>query len=158
MSGSDKLAYMNRLELLLLSGLCVCLLSGCCRIRPPAGVTPFSRSVVATGYCKCGKCCGWRRTWYGRPVYAGGPLKGKTKKVGVTASGTRAKPGTIAADTRLYPFGTVMYVEGYGYGRVEDRGGDIKGNRIDLFFRSHRAAQRWGRRRVRVKVWLPRDR
>ena len=36
--------------------------------------------------------------------------------------GRRARLGTIAADTRRYPFGTIMYVPGYGYGRVEDRG------------------------------------
>jgi len=55
----------------------------------------------------------------------------------------------------VYPFGTVFYIEGYGYGRVEDRGGAIKGERIDLFFLSHRRALRWGRRTVRAKVWLP---
>lgn len=61
--------------------------------------------------------------------------------------------GTIAADTRYYPMGTRMYVPGWGYGRVEDRGGAIKGpRRLDLFFRSHGQAQEWGRRPV--KVWI----
>jgi 3D (Asp-Asp-Asp) domain-containing protein len=49
-----------------------------------------------------------------------------------------------------------MYIDGYGYGIVEDRGGKIKGDHIDLFFRSHEAALRWGsRRRMLVKVWFP---
>lgn len=64
-----------------------------------------------------------------------------------------ARDGTIAADTRYYPFGTRMWVPGWGYGRVEDRGGAIKGaRRLDLFFDSHRQARRWGRRRV--EVWI----
>jgi len=90
----------------------------------------------------------------GRPVYSYGPNKGKPKKVGVTASGTRARHGTIAADTRYLPFGTVIYVPGYGYGRVEDRGGAIKGAKIDLWFSSHDKAKQWGRRKIKVKVWL----
>ena len=61
--------------------------------------------------------------------------------------------GTIAADTRYYPFGTRMYIPGYGWGVVEDRGGAIKGEeRIDLFFDSHNQALRWGRRKVPVTI------
>jgi len=124
-------------------------------VRPPKEVKPFERTLRVTGYCKCGECCGWHRTWYGRPVYSSGPNKGRRKIVGQTASGTKARPGTIAADTSLYPFGTVMYVPGYGYGRVEDRGGGIKGHHIDLFFRTHSRARRWGSRKLRVKIWMP---
>lgn len=61
--------------------------------------------------------------------------------------------GTIAADTRYYPFGTRMYVPGYGWGRVEDRGGAIKGrDRIDLYFTSHEEARQWGKRKLRVQI------
>lgn len=64
--------------------------------------------------------------------------------------------GTIAADTKYYPFGTRMYVPGYGWGRVEDRGGAIKGpNRIDLYFSSHSKALEWGRRKKRVTIEYP---
>jgi len=142
----------------LLWGVLVVALAGCRGIRPPASVEPVDRVMLATGYCKCGKCCGWRRTWYGRPVYASGPQEGQRKRIGMTASGTMAKVGTIAADSQYYPFGTTMYVEGYGYGRVEDRGGAIKGQHIDLFFPSHRQAEEWGSRRVRVRIWsVPQD-
>ncbi len=89
-----------------------------------------------------------------RPVYSSGRLKGKRKQVGVTASGSNARKGTIAADTSRFPFGTIMYIEGYGYGRVEDRGGAIKGAHVDLFFRTHRQALEWGRQKKRVKVWV----
>ncbi len=72
----------------------------------------------------------------------------------MTASGSEAQPGTIAADTRFYPFGTVMDVPGYGMGRVEDTGGDIKGPaRIDLFFKTHEQALQWGRKRLSVHIW-----
>lgn len=112
--------------------------------------------VETTGYCNCGKCCGWERSFLGlgHPVYSYGVNKGKPKKIGVTASGTTARHGTIAADTRLLPFKTVIYVPGYGYGRVEDRGGAIKGAKLDLWFPSHQQALKWGRRRMKVKVWL----
>ena len=61
--------------------------------------------------------------------------------------------GTIAADTRHYPFGTRMYVPGYGWGVVRDRGRNIKGAaRIDLYFHSHDDALRWGRRKLPVYI------
>ena len=64
--------------------------------------------------------------------------------------------GTIAADTHYYPFGTRMYIPGYGWGAVEDRGGAIKGpHRIDLYFDSHSDALNWGRKRVRVLIEYP---
>lgn len=91
-------------------------------VRPPPGRAPRVVTLETTGYCSCGRCCGWTRNWFFRPVYASGLNRGKPKPVGLTASGVRARPGTIAADTSLFPFGTVMHVPGYGYGRVEDRG------------------------------------
>lgn len=109
--------------------------------------------MTVTAYCDCQKCCGWKRTWYGKPVYAYGANKGKRKRVGVTASGANAKVGTLAADTSRYPFGTMMYVPGYGYGRVEDRGSAIKGDHIDLFFKTHKEALEWGRQQRQVRVW-----
>lgn len=64
--------------------------------------------------------------------------------------------GTIAADTKYYPFGTEMYVPGYGWGLVEDRGSAIKGpNRIDLYFDSHIEALQWGRQTIPVEIYLP---
>lgn len=66
------------------------------------------------------------------------------------------KSGTVAADTRYYPFGTRMYIPGYGWGVVEDRGGAIKGpDRIDLYFDSHDDALRWGRRTLPVTIEYP---
>lgn len=68
-----------------------------------------------------------------------------------------SQDGTIAADTKYYPFGTRMYVPGYGWGVVEDRGGAIKGpSRIDLYFDSHSDALTWGRKKLRVTIEYPR--
>ncbi len=88
-------------------------------------------------------------------MFASGPLKGQPKKVGQTASGTRARPGTLAADTRIFPFGSILFIPGYGYGRVEDRGEKIKGYCIDLYFPAHKQALQWGRKSLRVTVWPP---
>lgn len=126
-------------------------------IRPNPEMPSQLVIMEVTGYDSGPRSCGWEYNWQGRPVYSYGPDKGKPKAVGITASGSRAKYGTIAADTKYYPFGTIMYVPGYGYGVVEDRGGDIKGrNRIDLWFPTESQAFEWGRQKnVRVQVWLP---
>ena len=112
------------------------------------------QELLVTGYCNCGKCCGWRKRWwlFGGPVYNYGKMKGRPKKVGVTASGRVAERGTIAADPAVYPFGTRMAVPGYGVGTVRDIGGAIKGAHIDIWFPSHEAAIAWGSRKVKVKV------
>ena len=112
-------------------------------------------TLTVTGYCKCGICCGWKRNWRFQPVYAYGPSKGKPKKVGITSSGTRAVRGTIAADTRLFPYGTIIQIPGYGWGRVEDIGGAIKGRHIDLFFDSHQEALEWGRQKNKSSFGNP---
>jgi 3D (Asp-Asp-Asp) domain-containing protein len=72
--------------------------------------------------------------------------------VGITSDGTRAKKGVIAADISLYPYGTRMYVPGYGWGEVHDTGRAIKGKHIDLFFKSHRDAVKWGKKKLWVTV------
>ncbi len=134
-------------------------LAGCRSFRrPEMDIRGRTKTVVrmeVTGYDSGPRSCNWKRNWYGRPVIASGPNKGKPKAVGITASGKRAKRGTAAADPKYYPFGTVMYVPGYGWAVVEDTGGAIKGpNRLDLWFGTEREALKWGRRKgVAVSVW-----
>ena len=120
-------------------------------LEPPVGEGPF---VLVTGYCNCGQCCGWKRSWFGfgPPVYTYGSMKGKPKKVGQTARGTAARWGTVAADPKVFPFGTRLDIPGYGTGVVEDVGGAIKGRHIDVWFPSHDEALQWGRREVDVKT------
>ena len=86
--------------------------------------TPKSLGVFKlTAYCACGKCC--------------------RKSNGITASGAKAVEGvTVAADTR-FPFGTKLIIGGHEY-TVQDRGGSVKGNKIDVFFSSHQSAINFG--------------
>ncbi len=126
------------------------------RIRPNPN-THYKAKVIeveTTAYCNCQECCSWDYNWYGRPVFSTGKNKGKSKRVGYTASGTRAHHGTIAADTSKFPFGTIFEIPDYGMGRVEDRGGAIEGMHIDLWFPRHSDALKWGRKKVKVKVWI----
>jgi len=132
--------------------------SGCTSRQPRSRTLPAPdeiKRMEVTGYCECGKCCGWERSWWrlGKPVFSSGPNKGKPKKVGITADGSEARRGTVAADTSVLPMGTILYIPGYGWGKVQDRGSAIKGNRLDLFFESHQEALEWGRQQVDVKVW-----
>jgi 3D (Asp-Asp-Asp) domain-containing protein len=113
------------------------------------------RHMVVTAYSSDPISTNWRRgkILFWNKYVASGPNKGKRKKVGITSSGARAKKGTIAADTRYYPYGTVMKIPGYGKGVVQDTGAAIKGpNRIDVYFRSRKKALQWGRQRLTVKV------
>ena len=123
-------------------------------IAETAEVQGETQELLVTGYCNCGKCCGWRKRWFlfGRPVYSYGNMKGLPKKVGVTASGKIAAKGTIAADPSVFSFGTKMAIPGYGPGIVQDIGGSVKGAHIDVWFPSHEEAVAWGTRKIKVKV------
>lgn len=96
--------------------------------------------AVATAYCSCEKCCGkWALNRPDGIVY--------------TASGAIAQEGvTIAADWSLYPPGTVLYIEGIGERTVQDRGGVINGQKIDIYFESHEDALQFGRQDVRIRI------
>ena len=50
------------------------------------------------------------------------------------------------------PFGTKIYIDGVGERIVQDRGGAIKGNRIDLYFDSHQEALNFGRQTKEVTI------
>lgn len=51
---------------------------------------------------------------------------------GITASGKPLTKGLVAIDRSLIPFGTRMYVIGYGYAEAADTGGGVHGRWIDL--------------------------
>jgi 3D (Asp-Asp-Asp) domain-containing protein len=62
----------------------------------------------------------------------------------------------VAADTSVLPFGSLVSVPGYDDDSVVpvlDRGGAIKGNRLDVLYATHEQAQRWGRQTLQVTVW-----
>jgi 3D (Asp-Asp-Asp) domain-containing protein len=62
----------------------------------------------------------------------------------------------VAADTRILPLGSMISVPGYDDDQIVpvlDRGGKIKGHRLDVLFPSMREARAWGVRRLKVTVW-----
>lgn len=81
------------------------------------------------------------------------------KGYGVTASGARAKRGTVAVDPRVIPLGTKLYIKSltpgvpdYGFAIAQDTGGAIKGNKIDLFMDTVWECLQFGRRPVMVYI------
>lgn len=98
-------------------------------------------TVKVTGYCPCSYCCGeWA---YLNP--------------GITASGTVAKYGTIAAPPSI-PFGTKMKIEGYGdmIFTVEDTGSAVVYDDgiyvIDMWMPTHEQAYAVGNSIVQATI------
>jgi len=87
----------------------------------------ISNTYTVTAYCPCEQCCG---------IYADG----------ITANGhvLVANDKVIAAPVGVN-FGARFFVPGYGLGIVRDRGGSIKGKRLDVYFSTHERALQWGR-------------
>jgi 3D (Asp-Asp-Asp) domain-containing protein/uncharacterized protein YabE (DUF348 family) len=71
---------------------------------------------------------------------------------GVTASGMQARVGVVAVDTNVIPFHTRLYIEGYGFAVAGDRGGAIRGEKVDLFFDTREETIQFGRRHI--NVWI----
>ncbi|MGE5454467.1 MAG: 3D domain-containing protein [Methylocystaceae bacterium] len=67
-----------------------------------------------------------------------------------TATGLKPAVGLVAVDPAIIPLGSRLYVEGYGFARAADRGGAIKGNRLDVFLETKEACRNWGVRKVKV--------
>ena len=81
-----------------------------------------------TAYCACYDCCKKRPT---------------DKGYGITASGVKAVQGVTIAAPKTISFGTQIIFDGHEY-IVQDRGGAIKGNRIDVYFENHAEAKQFG--------------
>ena len=89
-----------------------------------------------TAYCSCSVCC---------EQYASNrPLDKDGNEIVYTASGKIAKSDyTIAADPTVFSYGTIVYINGHRY-EVQDCGGAIKGNSIDIYFDNHEDAREFG--------------
>lgn len=100
---------------------------------PRTSTTSVSGSTTykVTAYCPCSKCCG--------------------RASGRTASGTKATAGRTVAASGKFAFGTKLNIGGHIY-TVEDRGGAVSGNKIDIFVNSHAEALQWGVRYLPVSV------
>lgn len=77
---------------------------------------------------------------------------------GQSATGVPLDKGVIAVDPRVIPLGSRVYIEAldgswsYGYAVAADTGGAIKGNRVDLCYRTQYECIQFGRRPCRVYV------
>ncbi len=77
---------------------------------------------------------------------------------GITATGTAARQGAIAVDPSVIPLGSRLFViasDGsvvYGFATAEDTGGNIKGNKVDLYYNTESLCYSFGRRDVTVYV------
>lgn len=96
-----------------------------------SGISGQSGIYKVTAYCACMKCCG--------------------KTNGITASGKKATANHTIAAPSTFKFGTKVVINGTTY-TVEDRGGAIQGNRIDVYMNSHSEALAWGVRYLQVDV------
>ena len=99
--------------------------------RTTSTSTTGGTTYKITAYCPCSKCCG--------------------KATGRTASGTKATAGRTVAASSKFAFGTKLNIGGHIY-TVEDRGGAVNGNKIDIFVNTHAEALQWGVRYMNVSV------
>ena len=102
------------------------------RASSTARTSPKTVIFRVTGYCSCSKCCGKFASGY-------------------TSSGTKATAGRTVAASTQYDFGTKLLINGTTY-TVEDRGGAITGNKIDIYFNTHAEAIAWGVKYLPVEV------
>lgn len=104
-----------------------------------AGMTPKVVNMNTSAYCSCARCTG--------------------KTNGITSSGAHAKEWYTVAAGSGYPIGTVIYIPALankpngGWFVVEDRGGAISNNRIDIYMGSHSSAISFGRRNLECYVY-----
>ncbi len=72
---------------------------------------------------------------------------------GKTRSGEHARVGTVAADPRVLPIGTVLRIHPHrALYTVLDTGSGLKGRELDIYMPSCRKARAFGRRTVRVEI------
>ena len=87
---------------------------------------------LVTAYCNCKSCCG---------KWSGGACKnGEYPQQGIT----------VACDTNVIPLNSFIEIEGYGTRKCQDTGNLIIGNRLDLYFSSHREALKFGKKTLKV--------
>jgi 3D (Asp-Asp-Asp) domain-containing protein len=70
-----------------------------------------------------------------------------------TSIGLFVRQGIVAVDPSVIPYGTHLYIEGYGFGVAGDKGGAIKGHKIDLAFPTVKEALQYGRK-YNVKIYI----
>ncbi len=74
------------------------------------------------------------------------------KSDGITASGKKVKENETIACPKSFAFGTKINIEGYGTYICQDRGGAIKGNKIDIYMETKAQAFAFGRRNLTAEI------
>lgn len=94
-----------------------------------------TKQIIATGYTAGVESTGKNP---GHPGY------------GITYSGVKVKRdlySTVAADLNVFPIGTILFIPDYGFGVVADKGGAIKGNKVDLYYNTVKDVyEQWGKK------------
>ncbi len=125
-------------------------------VQPPTedkellpGVISKTKQVTVTGYFGPVKEDYTKTAQYLKAI----AMNGAGKK---TASGKVPSIGTVAADTRYYPFGTKIYIPELKFsGTVRDTGSGIKGSgRMDIFCGHGKKAEQIAKALGRKKVTL----
>jgi 3D (Asp-Asp-Asp) domain-containing protein len=134
------------------------------RAEPVAPVAPATRAAVVRTDPNL-------RWFNGRPVRPARTMwmtvtaySPDEKSCGPSAHGVTASLHSVytngmkmaAADTRVLPFGSMITVPGYDSGQIVpvlDRGGAIKGHRLDMLFPTDAEARAWGVKKMKVTVW-----
>jgi len=100
-------------------------------------------SATITAYCACALCCG--------------------QPTGICADGHHPREGVTIAAPRFVPLGTLVQVRFVDAGshwpagfklilRVQDRTARKYDGRFDIYFRNHRDAKRFGKRRAEITI------
>ena len=72
---------------------------------------------------------------------------------GYTATGTKARYGTLAVDPKVIPYGTKVYIKELDkVFTAEDCGGGIKGNKIDIYMNTKEECINWGVRNITLYI------
>lgn len=108
------------------------------------GMTPVVKTLNASAYTAstCGKS----------PNSSG---------YGITASGARASSWCTVAAGKGYPMGTIIYIPYFankpngGWFVVQDRGGAISNNKLDVYMSTYNECINFGRRNLECYIYMP---
>ena len=104
-----------------------------------SGKTPTIKTFNTSAYCSCSKCCG--------------------KSGGMTSAGVHASSWYTIASGSAYPLGTIIYIPYFkdkpnqGWFIVQDRGGAISSNKLDIYMGTHSQALQFGRKNLECYIY-----
>lgn len=108
------------------------------------GMTPVVKTLNASAYTAstCGKSA-------------------NSSGYGITASGARASAWCTVAAGKGYPMGTIIYIPYFankpngGWFVVQDRGGAISNNKLDVYMSTYNECINFGRRNLECYIYVP---